>query len=157
MTSRNFALIFGILYLGLGILGMLPGMSVDGAVLGLFPSNGLLPLVHFVMGAWGLAAFMDWAAPQRYARSAAFIFAALGLMGMVHGLDTVFGLMPLDGLDVWLHLLSAGALAFVAWRPQSDERRSIAGDRRRASRAPIPSERRQGMYDRRRSTYLPSA
>jgi hypothetical protein len=157
MNSRNLALIFGIVYLGLGVLGMMPGIvTPNSALLGLFPVNLLLTLIHLAMGAWGLAAFMDWQRPRVYARSAAFIFAVLGLMGMVQGLDTVFGLMPLYGNDVWLHLLSAGIAGFVAWRPETGERRSISGDRRCSARAPISTERRHTTFDRRRS-YLPQA
>jgi hypothetical protein len=156
MSSRNLALIFGIVYLGLGVLGMMPGIATpNGALLGLFPVNLPLAIVHAAMGAWGLAAFMGWQRARVYARSAAFIFAVLGLMGMAHGLDTVFGLMPLYGNDVWLHLLSAGIAGFVAWRPDTGERRSISGDRRRSARAPLSTERRHATFDRRRSAFLP--
>ena len=155
MSSRNLALIFGIVYLGLGVLGMMPGIATpNGALLGLFPVNLPLAIVHAGMGAWGLAAFVGSQRSRVYARSAAFIFAVLGLMGMLHGLDTVFGLMPLYGNDVWLHLLSAGIAGFVAWRPETGERRSISGDRRRSARAPLSSERRHATFDRRRSAYL---
>jgi len=154
MNSRNLALIFGIVYLGLGVLGMMPGIvTPNSALLGLFPVNLLLTLIHLAMGAWGLAAFMGWQRPRVYARSAAFIFAVLGLMGMVQGLDTVFGLIPLYGNDVWLHLLSAGIAGFVAWRPRSGERRGLRGDRRRGRSTPIPApaERRHESDDRRKA------
>jgi hypothetical protein len=156
MNSRNLALIFGIVYLGLGVLGTMPGVATpNGALLGLFPVNVALALIHLAIGAWGLAAFMGWQRPRAYARSTAFIFAVLGLMGMAHGLDTVFGLMPLYGNDVWLHLLSAGIAGFVAWRPETGERRSISGDRRRSTRPSLSTERRHTPFDRRRSAYLP--
>ena len=156
MTSRNFALIFGIVYLGLGVLGMMPGIATpNGALLGLFPVNPVLAVIHLAMGAWGLAAFVGWQPPRAYARSAAFIFAVLGLMGMLHGLDNVFGLMPLYGNDIWLHLLSAGIAGFVGWRPETGERRSISGDRRRSARPLVTTERRHTTFDRRRSAYLP--
>jgi hypothetical protein len=100
---------------------------------------------------------MAWSRARTYARAAAFIFAALGLMGMVHGLDTLFGLMPLHGNNVWLHLVSAAVAGFVAWKPETGERRGLSGDRRRASHAPMSPERRQSLYDRRRSQYLPQA
>jgi hypothetical protein len=171
MNARNFSLIFGILYLGLAILGMMPGMVrplpadapeirfavMQGTLFGLFPVNMLLTLVHLMIGAWGLGAFMGWSRARSYARGAAFLLATLGLMGMVQGLDTLFGLMPLYGHDVWLHLASAGAAAFFGWREDSGERRSLYGERRKPSRAPIAKERRQGMYDRRRSSYSTQA
>jgi hypothetical protein len=171
MNSRNLALIFGIVYLGLAILGMMPGVVTPippgapqlrfdvmyGALFGLFPVNMLLTLVHLMMGAWGLGAFMGWSQTGFYARSAAMIFGVLGVIGLVPALNTLFGLMPLYGHDVWLHLATAAVAAFVGWRQETGERRNLAGERRRASRAPIANERRQGMYDRRRSDYIPTA
>jgi hypothetical protein len=157
MNARNLALIFGIAFLGLGVVGMMPGMVVDRALLAVFPTNLPLALLHMALGAWGLAAFMAWSRARTYAQGAAFIFAALGLMGMVHGLDTLFGLMPLHGNNVWLHLVAAAVAGFVAWKPETGERRGLGGDRRRASHAPMSTERRQSMYDRRRSQYLPQA
>ena len=157
MDARNLALIFGMVFMGLGVLGLMPSMIRGDALWGVFPTNLALALLHVALGAWGLAAFMDWSRARSYARGAAFVFAALGLMGMVHGLDTLFGLMPLHGNNVWLHLVSAAVAGFIAWKPETGERRGLSGDRRRASRAPLSTERRQSLYDRRRSQYLSQA
>ena len=167
MTSRSFALIAGVLFLGVGLLGLMPGMLLapppgapalrfdvmHGLVLGLFPVNMLHSLVHLAVGAWGLWAFMGYAGPRRFARGLAVLYAALGIMGLVPGLNTLFGVLPLHGHDVWLHLGSAAAAAYFGWRHEPDERRSIAGDRRKAPRVPLAFERRQGLYDRRRQPF----
>ncbi|MGH8670338.1 MAG: DUF4383 domain-containing protein [Burkholderiales bacterium] len=164
MTARSFALVFGILYLGAGLLGLMPGMlrpappnappiSFDvmyGAVLGLFAVNMLHTLVHLAIGAWGLWAFMGNASPKFFAQSLAVLYGVLGIMGLIPGLNTLYGLLPLHGHDVWLHLGTAAIAAWFGWRQQAGERRTPAGDRRRAARAPIANERRQGLYDRRR-------
>jgi hypothetical protein len=93
--------------------------------------------------------------PRAYARSLAVIFGVLGVLGAIPGLDTLFGLAPLYGHDVWLHLGSAAVAAYVgfALSERAADRRSRTGDRRRASRAPIANERRQGPYDRRRMPF----
>jgi len=164
MTARSFALIFGILYLGAGLLGLMPGMLAPppadappigfdvmyGVVLGLFTVNMLHTAVHLVVGAWGLWAYMGNASPKLFARSLAVFYGVLGVMGLIPGLNTVFGLIPLHGHDVWLHLGTAAIAAWFGWRRTASERRSLSGERRRAARAPIASERRQGLYDRRR-------
>lgn len=170
MTTRTFALIFGIAYLGAGLLGLMPGLLtpmpadapptrfdvMQGELLGLFPVNMLHTAVHLAIGAWGLMAFMGWTGPRAYARSLAVIYGVLGVMGLVPGLNTLFGLTPLYGHDVWLHLGTAAAAAYFGFAASetSGERRSVvAGDRRKASRAPIANERRQGAYDRRRTPF----
>ena len=70
MTTRSLALVLGVLYLGLGVLGLMPG-----ALAGLFPVNPALALVHVAIGVWGLAAYTGRARAHVFARSAAFIFA----------------------------------------------------------------------------------
>lgn len=163
MTARSFALVFGILYLGAGLLGLMPGMlapapanapplgfdAMYGVVLGLFPVNMLHTLVHLAIGAWGLWAFMGNASPTFFARSLALFYGVLGVMGLIPGLNTVFGLIPLHGHAVWLHLGTAAIAAYAGWR-QAGERRSLAGDRRKAVRVPASDERRQALDDRRR-------
>lgn len=171
MSTRSFALLFGIAYLGAGLLGLMPGMLLpspadapplrfdvmNGRLLGLFPVNMLLTLVYLLTGAWGLGAFMGWWQPRVYARALALLFGVLGVLGLIRGLDTLYGLIPLHGNDVWLHLGSAAIAAYAGWRQETGERRNLTGDRRKASRAPLANERRQGMYDRRRSQYLTQA
>jgi len=171
MTTRTFALIFGIAYLGAGLLGLMPGMLIppppdappmrfdvmNGMLLGLFHVNMLLTLVYLMIGAWGLAAYMGWFQPRVYARSLALLYGLLGVMGLVPALNTVFGLVPLHGNDVWLHLATAAAAGYFGWREETGERRTVTADRRQASRAPIANERRQGMYDRRRTAFVAQA
>jgi uncharacterized protein DUF4383 len=150
VTARSLALVLGILYAGLGVLGLMPG-----ALAGLFPVDPILALVHLAIGAWGLAAYIGRASAHVYARGAAFILVALGLAGMLQGIDRF--LMPLHGPNVWLHLVSAGVAGFVAWRPRTGERRSLLGERRRRRAAPlaasasVTTERRDGTYDRRKA------
>ncbi len=138
MNARRFALASGILYLGAGLLGLLPaalapapanapplGFDVmHGVVLGLFPVNLLHTLVHLAIGAWGLWAFVGHASPQRFARSLAVFYGVLGVMGLIPGLNTVFGLLPLHGHDVWLHLGTAAFAAYAGWpHPAADRGR----------------------------------
>jgi len=163
MNTRNFALVFGIAYLAAGVLGLMPGLLMpmpadappmrfdvlNGALLGLFPVNMLHTLVHLAIGLWGIAAFIGMSSPLLYARSLAVLYGVLGVMGLVPGLNTVFGLIPLHGHDVWLHLGTAAVAAYFGFR--GDERRTHGVDRRTATRSPISNERRQGLYDRRRA------
>jgi hypothetical protein len=143
VTPRSLALILGLVYLGLGALGLMPGVLAS-----LFPANPILAVVHLALGAWGLAAYSGRAAAPAYARRAAFVFAVLALAGMLHGLERFP--MPLDGANVWLHLASAALAGFVAWGPRTGERRSLAGDRRRSRRGHIGGERRDGEDERRK-------
>jgi hypothetical protein len=126
---RTFALIAGVAYVGVGLLGFIPGvtqpppsgapdLAVDagyGTLLGLFPVNILHNVVHLALGLWGLAASRAFAASRMYARGLAVIYGVLAVMGLIPGLNTTFGLVPIFGHDVWLHALTAIVAAYLGW------------------------------------------
>jgi hypothetical protein len=128
MSVRYFALVLGIIFLLVGVLGFVPGLTVEreshdltvggpghGYLLGLFHVNLLHNLVHVAFGVWGILAYGSFAASRLYARAVAIIYAVLGVMGLIPGLGTVFGLIPIHGHDVWLHLVIAAAAAYFGW------------------------------------------
>ena len=139
MNTRTFALIFGIVFLAVGLLAFVPGMthvppmdprdmSMDqgyGDLLGLFPVNLLHNIVHILFGVWGLLAYRGgFASARTYARAVAIIYALLTILGLVPGLDTTMGLIPIYGNDVWLHAVLALVAAYFGWM-----NRDTAGDR----------------------------
>ncbi len=127
MSTRTFALIFGIVFLAVGALGFVPGavtplhpghtpaMGNNGQLLGLFPVNEVHNIVHLLFGVWGLVASRGLAASVTYARAVAIIYAVLTVMGFIPGLSTMFGLAPLYGNDIWLHAVLAAAAAYFGW------------------------------------------
>jgi hypothetical protein len=138
MNTRTFALIFGIVFLIVGIGGFVPGITDHTATpdpaltmthgygheLGMFPVNTLHNIVHIIFGLWGLLAYKSYAGARTYARAVAIIYALLTVMGLVPGLHTSFGLVPIYGADVWLHALLAIVAAYFGWM-----HRDTAGDR----------------------------
>ncbi len=128
MRTRYFALVYGILFALVGIAGFIPGLvtppeagvdlAVDaghGRLLGLFPVNALHNVVHLFFGVWGIAAYRSFPAARVYARSVAVIYAVLAIMGLIPVLNTTFGLIPLYGHDIWLHLLLAAVAAYFGF------------------------------------------
>jgi len=128
MSTRTFAMIFGIVFLAVGIAGFVPQLveppagghelSMDsghGLLLGLFPVNMLHNAVHILFGVWGLAASRSLGGAVTYARGVAIIYAVLTIMGFVPNLDTMFGLVPLYGNDIWLHAVLAIVAAYFGW------------------------------------------
>ena len=133
MSTRTFALVFGIVFLIVGAGGFIPGLtmmdhsghpadadvtlrSFFGYELGLFPVNVLHNIVHLLFGVWGLLAYKSLAASKSYGKGVAIIYAVLMVAGLVPGLNTLFGLVPLYGNDVLLHAglaIVAGYFGFV--------------------------------------------
>lgn len=125
---RTFALVFGIIYVLVGILGFLPGLNqhhadlppiaVDsfyGRLMGLFPVNILHNIVHILIGAWGILSSRTVPASRLYGKGLAILYGLLAVMGLIPGLNTMFGLVPIFGHDVWLHALSAAVAAYFGW------------------------------------------
>lgn len=134
MTLRNFALVFGILYLAAGVLGFIPalvrpapagehGLAVTafhGYLFGFFAVNLLHNLVHIAIGAWGLAASRATAHARTFARTLAIFYGLLAVMGLFPVLNTTFGLIPIHGHDVWLHAATALVAAWFGWARTSE-------------------------------------
>ena len=130
MRTRYFALAYGIVFLLVGIAGFIPGLVTSpqptadvavetgfGRLFGLFPINWLHNLVHIAFGVWGLAAYRSFSQARTYARSVAVIYAVLAVMGLIPVLNTTFGLIPLYGHDVWLHVVLAAVAAYFGFAP----------------------------------------
>lgn len=128
MSTRTFALIYGIVFLIVGVAGFIPGLVQDasppaglavetgyGHLFGLFPVNVLHNLVHLAFGVWGIVAYRSLGAAVTYARGVAIIYAVLMVMGLIPTLNVMFGLAPLHSHDVWLHAVLALVAAYFGW------------------------------------------
>jgi hypothetical protein len=134
MAVRYFSLITGLIYLVLGVSGLIPSLvsPVDavpeimelvgvtsglGYLFGLFPINAFEASLYLVVGLAGLAGFA--AGTEAFARLCVDSFAVwlgfLGILGLIPVANTFFGLMPLYGNDVWLHLGTAIAAAYFGF------------------------------------------
>ena len=162
MRTSSFALIFGIAYLAAGVLGLVPAALqpppagappttfdvLYGYLLGLFPVNVLHSAVHLAIGVWGIVAWSGTVSAIGYARSLAVLYGLLAVLGLVPGLNTLFGLLPLHGHDIWLHAGTALVAAYFGWRGAGAERRYGTTDRRHRSTF-VATDRRGGLPDRR--------
>ncbi|HVL78270.1 MAG TPA: DUF4383 domain-containing protein [Sphingomicrobium sp.] len=129
MNTRTFALVWGIVFLGLTATGLIPGLlhppaadapdlavdTMHGRGLGIWPFNILHTLVHLAFGIWGLVASRSWDAARTFAKAVAIVYGMFVVMGLIPGLNTTFGLVPLYGNDVWLHVLLAAPAAYFGF------------------------------------------
>jgi hypothetical protein len=140
MNTRTFALVWGILFLLITASGLIPGLwhpagpdhpdlqieSQYGDALGLWPVNILHNIVHLLFGVWGIVASRSWDGARTYAKAVAIVYSLFVIMGLVPGLDTTFGFVPLFGNDIWLHILLAAPAYYFGFM-----RRDTAADNRR--------------------------
>jgi Domain of unknown function (DUF4383) len=126
--AQRFAQIFGAIYLVVGILGFLPFLVVHnpaltaaaiggpftGLLINLFVINWFHNLAHILIGVGGLVTFRDPAASSTYALVVGVAYLVLFILGIIFGLRFLGGLLPLNGWDHALHLLTA-LIAFGAF------------------------------------------
>lgn len=129
MVIRYFAMLTGVVYTTLGLLGFLPSALVStlpddpalvfnpdyGYLLGLFPTNLLSNLLHLTIGIFGMLAFSSYEASLNYARRIAIFFGILTIFGLLPNLNTLFGLMPLYNQAFWLHGITALAAVYFGF------------------------------------------
>ena len=127
MNTRTFAMIFGVVFLIVGVGGFFlldrtvapdPELTMThgfGHELGMFPVNTVHNIIHIVFGLWGLAASRSLSGSVTYFRAVAIIYGLLTVLGLIDATNTTFGFVPIYGNDVWLHALLAVVAAFFGW------------------------------------------
>lgn len=119
-TVQRTALVFGIIFLLIGIAGLfVTGTSMNAdmetapRLFGLFPVNLPHNLVHLAFGVWGVAAYRSFTASRSYAQIGGVAYLLLAVLGFV--VPEFFGIMPIGGNDIWLHVLLGAVLAGVGF------------------------------------------
>jgi preprotein translocase subunit Sss1 len=102
--ARTVAAVFGAVYLLVGIVGFV----LTSPLLDLFEVNALHNIVHIVLGAILLYGAMSTAAAVQSARWVGALLIVLGIVGFISA--DGFGLVPLGGNDIWLHLATGAIL-----------------------------------------------
>ncbi len=134
MGTRYFALIFGIIYLLVGIMGFIPALltpapagspalavtTLYGLLLGMFAVNLVHTIVHLIVGLWGILAYRSFDAARTFSKVVAVVFLILFIMGLIPGANTMFGMAPLFGADAWLHLISAIVAGYFGFAPHRE-------------------------------------
>ena len=129
---QRVAQIFGVVFLLVAIVGFVAsGMSMEAdpatapKALGLFPVNLVHNLVHAAFGIWGLAASRSFGGSKSYATIGGIIYLVLAGLGFVA--PDGFGLVPLGGHDIWLHVVLGVALLAAGLMAKDVPRRDAVG------------------------------
>jgi hypothetical protein len=111
------ALAVGIVFLLVGIMGFIPGLTtnydqMDGAghtsmakLLGVFQVSVLHNIVHLLFGLAGIALARQARSAQAYLVGGGVIYLVLWIYGLVIDKSTSANFVPLNNADDWLHLL----------------------------------------------------
>ena len=118
------ALVVGVVFLLVGILGFIPGITTnygdmafaghnsEAKLLGLFQVSILHNIVHLLFGIAGVALSRTAGAARLFLVGGGVIYLVLWLYGLIVPFDSGANFVPLNTADNWLHfILGVGMIA----------------------------------------------
>ncbi|MGW5669841.1 DUF4383 domain-containing protein [Micromonospora sp. NPDC003776] len=114
---RRAAAAVGVVFLVVGVLGFIPGVTThygdlywaghqsEAKLLGVFQVSVLHNLVHLAFGVAGLALARTVSGARTYLIGGGVIYLVLWLYGLVVNKGSGANFVPLNDADNWLHLL----------------------------------------------------
>jgi Domain of unknown function (DUF4383) len=120
------AMLFGIVFALVTILGFIPGITSDydrlttfdgvGAkLLGIFGVNILENIVHGLYAVAGFAAAASWAASKNYFIWGGVAYLAIWLYGLIIDLDSSANFIGVNTAANWLHFLLGVAMLAIGF------------------------------------------
>lgn len=110
MNTQKLAKLFGWVFIVLGVLGFVPGVTTDGYLLGIFEVDPLHNILYLVSGIIALWLGKSESGAKTYFKVFGVIYALITVLGFFSG--TVLGLMSVNLADNVLHLVIA---AIALW------------------------------------------
>lgn len=116
------ALVFGVVFLLVGIAGFIPGITTgydtlqfaghhsEAMLLGLFQVSILHNIVHLLFGVAGILLARTAPQARMYLLVGGIIYLALWIYGLVTGYESSANFVPLNTADNWLHLVLGVAM-----------------------------------------------
>jgi hypothetical protein len=122
--AKTMAVLFGIVFLLIGILGFVPAVTKDEMLLGIVHVNTAHNVVHLLSGAVALFAGLTSVGASRvYFKIFGLVYAAVAVMGFLNPGDTMLlGLISNNMADTWLHVGIAAVSLLLGFMPASADR-----------------------------------
>jgi hypothetical protein len=109
---------FGVIFLLLGVLGFIPGITNDqGMLLGIFHVDAIHNIIHIVFGL--LAFWMSMSGEmgaKNYFKVVGIVFGLIAILGFFQGdSEMLIGLFNNNMADTWLHIVMAVIALYVGF------------------------------------------
>src|SRR5437868_9857329 len=120
---KTMAVLVGVIFLVVGILGFVPAVTKDQMLLGIFHVNAAHNCVHLLSGVVALiCGMMGFGAARMYFKIFGLVYAAVAVMGFLNPGDTMLlGLISNNMADTWLHVAIAAVSLILGFMPGSAE------------------------------------
>jgi Domain of unknown function (DUF4383) len=114
--AKTLGILFGIVFLAVGILGFVPGITKDDMLLGIFMVNKVHSIVHIASGAVFLFASMAGAgAASLWFKIFGLVYAVVAVLGFMNPNGMLLGMISNNPADTWLHVVLAAAMLLIGF------------------------------------------
>lgn len=119
------ALVFGVVFLVVGILGFIPGITTDydtmtwaghhsdAKLLGIFEVSVLHNIIHLAFGVAGILMARSIGLARIYLIGGGVVYFAVWIYGVSIDRDDAANFIPVNDADNWLHLALAVAMILI--------------------------------------------
>jgi len=115
------AKIFGAVFLLVGFLGFVPGVTPEGHLLGLFHVNPAHNVVHLLTGAIALwAGYTGLHASKMFFLTFGIVYGLVAILGFIAGDRPVLGFIANNLADAWLHVGIAAVSIGLGLLPETE-------------------------------------
>jgi hypothetical protein len=117
---KTAAILFGIVFLAVGILGFVPGVTTDvngmPMLLGIFHVNTAHNFVHLASGIVFLLCGMAGPGPSRtFFKIFGIVYALVAILGFVPDGTMLLGFLSNNMADAWLHVVLAVSMLYLGF------------------------------------------
>ncbi len=108
LNAKTAALVIGVVFLAVGVLGFLPNPLVSPT--GLFAVNPAHNLVHIVSGLVLLAGAYTGLGASLALKIVGIVYGAVAVLGLVSSGNMLLGIILMNAADHWLHVALAAVI-----------------------------------------------
>ena len=113
---KSLGMLFGLVFLAVGILGFVPGITKDDMLLGIFMVNKAHSIVHIGSGVIFLIASMAGAgAASLWFKIFGLIYAVVAILGFMTPNGMLLNMISNNPADTWLHVVLAAAMLLIGF------------------------------------------
>lgn len=110
---RFFGILFGVVFIFVGVAGFLPSFNPNGLLLGYFEVNSMHNFVHIVSGVIAIMAATSYRYTKLFFQVFGILYGVVAILGFARGGDLF--MMHMNTADNFLHLVIAAVALYLGF------------------------------------------